>query len=254
MGITELRTRSYSASAELEPVLRMVCGDSRTHILRLIVPRSPDGVDLSGLAWTVHTVNAEGVTDVYFCTGITVEENVIRMDWLLQGTATAAAGRTRFELAGGRETGEGTQLVWQSDTYCIELLESLGSLTIAPPDDGSVGDVLTRTAGGVEWLPAPNVEGLPNDGTPGQVVTMTEDGLAWRDPPAGSTGGYYIPSVDDGGMLSWTPSNPAMEAVSGANIRGAAGHSPVRGTDYWTPSDVAEIKAYVDGAILNGSW
>lgn len=35
---------------------------------------------------------------------------------------------------------------------------------------------------------------------------------------------------------------------------GADGKTPVRGTDYWTEADKAEIKAYVDEAILNGSW
>ena len=32
------------------------------------------------------------------------------------------------------------------------------------------------------------------------------------------------------------------------------GYTPVRGTDYWTDADKAEIKAYVDDAILNGAW
>lgn len=32
---------------------------------------------------------------------------------------------------------------------------------------------------------------------------------------------------------------------------GASGYSPVRGTDYWTDADKAEIKSYVDEAILN---
>lgn len=35
---------------------------------------------------------------------------------------------------------------------------------------------------------------------------------------------------------------------------GAAGYSPVRGTDYWTDADKAEIKSYVDTAILGGAW
>lgn len=30
--------------------------------------------------------------------------------------------------------------------------------------------------------------------------------------------------------------------------------TPVRGTDYWTESDIAEIKSYVDEAILGGAW
>lgn len=29
---------------------------------------------------------------------------------------------------------------------------------------------------------------------------------------------------------------------------------PVKGRDYWTAADIAEIKSYVDDAILNGAW
>lgn len=36
--------------------------------------------------------------------------------------------------------------------------------------------------------------------------------------------------------------------------KGEDGYSPVRGTDYWTEADKAEIKAYVDEAILGGEW
>lgn len=35
---------------------------------------------------------------------------------------------------------------------------------------------------------------------------------------------------------------------------GPPGPSPVRGIDYWTPEDIAEIKSYVDEAILGGAW
>lgn len=33
-----------------------------------------------------------------------------------------------------------------------------------------------------------------------------------------------------------------------------AGKTPVRGVDYWTDEDKAEIKSYVDEAILGGAW
>lgn len=36
--------------------------------------------------------------------------------------------------------------------------------------------------------------------------------------------------------------------------KGDAGKTPVRGTDYWTASDIAQIKSYVDEAILGGVW
>ena len=42
------------------------------------------------------------------------------------------------------------------------------------------------------------------------------------------------------------------QSIRGAT--GAEGTTPVRGTDYWTEADKAEIKAYVDEAILGGAW
>lgn len=130
----------------------------------------------------------------------------------------------------------------------------------------------------------------------------------------GENGGYYTPSVDSAGNLSWTASKAGMESVPGANIKGpqgpkgdtgekgdtgargpqgpkgdtgeqgpkgdtgatgqqgpqgpkgdtgaqgpkgdtgAAGYTPVRGVDYWTDADIAQIKSYVDDAILGGAW
>lgn len=37
-------------------------------------------------------------------------------------------------------------------------------------------------------------------------------------------------------------------------LPGEPGYSPVKGVDYWTESDIAEIKKYVDEAILGGAW
>lgn len=90
-----------------------------------------------------------------------------------------------------------------------------------------------------------------------------------------AVGGYYIPSVDSDGNLSWTASKDDMPDAAGANIKGpkgdtgatgpqgpqgtkgdtgAAGYTPVRGVDYWTDADIAQIKSYVDDAILGGAW
>lgn len=49
------------------------------------------------------------------------------------------------------------------------------------------------------------------------------------------------------------PQGPQGE-TGAAGARGADGYSPVRGVDYWTDADKAEIKAYVDEAILGGAW
>lgn len=36
--------------------------------------------------------------------------------------------------------------------------------------------------------------------------------------------------------------------------KGEKGDKPVRGIDYWTDEDIAEIKSYVDAAITGGAW
>lgn len=43
------------------------------------------------------------------------------------------------------------------------------------------------------------------------------------------------------------------EKLSELKEKIAAG-TPVKGRDYWTAADIAEIKSYVDDAILNGAW
>lgn len=40
-------------------------------------------------------------------------------------------------------------------------------------------------------------------------------------------------------------------------LKGKDGHTPVKGTDYWTDEDKAEIQSYIDaqiGGALNGSY
>lgn len=38
------------------------------------------------------------------------------------------------------------------------------------------------------------------------------------------------------------------------SLEGKDGDTPIKGTDYWTNEDKAEIKSYVDEAILGGAW
>ena len=45
---------------------------------------------------------------------------------------------------------------------------------------------------------------------------------------------------------------PGKDGANGKD--GQDGKTPVRGADYWTASDIAEIKSYVDNAILGGVW
>ena len=78
----------------------------------------------------------------------------------------------------------------------------------------------------------------------------------------------YIPDIAFGTLemskvgttatIKYTDRNSNIQTVTindgqkGAD--GQPGYVPVRGTDYWTEADKAEIKSYVDNAILGGSW
>jgi hypothetical protein len=44
------------------------------------------------------------------------------------------------------------------------------------------------------------------------------------------------------------------EAKNSGEFDGKDGKTPERGVDYWTEADKAEIKSYVDEAILGGAW
>ena len=45
---------------------------------------------------------------------------------------------------------------------------------------------------------------------------------------------------------------PGIQGIQGE--KGSDGKTPQRGVDYWTDTDVAEIKEYVNNAIVNGEW
>lgn len=77
-----------------------------------------------------------------------------------------------------------------------------------------------------------------------------EGGAAGQD---GADGATFTPSVSAAGVISWT-NNKGLANPTAVNIKGPAGATPVRGTDYWTEADKAEIKGYVDEAILGGEW
>ena len=55
------------------------------------------------------------------------------------------------------------------------------------------------------------------------------DGAPGAQGPAGENGGYYTPTVDTSGNLSWAASKEGMPAVTGANIRGPQGEQGPQG-------------------------
>lgn len=125
--------------------------------------------------------------------------------------------------------------------------------------------------------------GLPTGGTVGQLLTINSDGdYVWIDTAdvldktfvldkTLTQEGQAADAKAVGDALAekiTTPSTAAVGqtiAVKAIDDNGkpteweavpmpSDGITPVRGTDYWTEEDKAEIKSYVDEAILGGAW
>ena len=155
----------------------------------------------------------------------------------------------------------------------VETLTGVGAraVTLDPGSDATVA--LEEDADGNRVI----VFGIPrgHDGSGG----------GGSDPgTAGADGGYYTPSVSASGDLSWKPSKSSMPAAPTVNIKGADGYSPtisvstiagghrltitdakgsrtvdvkdgasgitpVKGTDYYTAADKAEMVTMVLAAL-----
>ena len=148
---------------------------------------------------------------------------------------------------------------------------------------GPQGETGPQGPQGIQGPAGQDGVGIPAGGTTGQVLAKasnTDYDTEWVDQTGGGgsgepgeDGGYYQPSVDDEGNLSWTASKEGMPAVDSSNImgpqgpqglqgptgqtgpqgpegsQGPAGYTPVRGTDYWTEEDQAAIVADVLAAL-----
>ncbi len=142
--------------------------------------------------------------------------------------------------------------------YTPSVDESTGELTWAPSKDdmpaldpanikGPKGTAATVKIGTVTTLPAGSEATVSNSGDEHNAVLnfgipRGADGSNSEGGTGGSSngedGGYYTPSVDEStGELTWTPSKADMPAVPSANVKGSAGYTPVKGTDYWTTAD-----------------
>ena len=87
------------------------------------------------------------------------------------------------------------------------------------------------------------------------VSTSTADGgsnvVTFSD---GNTVTVKNGSKGDKGDTGATGAKGEKGDTGAAGKNGADGKTPVRGTDYWTESDIASIKSYLETVILNGEW
>lgn len=93
------------------------------------------------------------------------------------------------------------------------------------------------------------INGMTPDENGNVVVSGSGDGPS----SPGDSGATFTPSVSADGVISWT-NDKGLDNPSPVNIKGSPGYTPKKGTDYWTAADIAEIKSYVEDAILGGEW
>lgn len=115
----------------------------------------------------------------------------------------------------------------------VELLEA----AVQSPQQGDMYNVgasapytiymWDETSGTGDWVSQGQLQGAKGDtgpqGPQGEPGTPGAQGPAGADGQPGEDGGYYTPSVDASGNLSWAASKADMPAVSGTNIRGPQG-------------------------------
>lgn len=134
-------------------------------------------------------------------------------------------------------------------------------------DAKAVGDAISKLSGGnVDLTGYATEEYVQEYAQPkGEYLTEVPSGYAQKSEIPTKVSqlqndkGYLTEHQDISGKLDSselpTAINTALsQAKASGEFDGAAGKTPVRGTDYWTAADIAEIKTYVDNAILGGAW
>lgn len=124
-------------------VLRLVRGDSRTQDIEMYVDRYAGGVDLIDLVWAVNYVNADGASDTsYLGSGDLVDGDIV-LTWTVPALATAAVGKTVFELEGIA----GDEAVWQSGSRAIKVSDDVDSNPVYDAESLSEVQKLINTVG-----------------------------------------------------------------------------------------------------------
>lgn len=173
------------------------------------------------------------------------------VDKILDGTTPVAIPAATTAKIGGVIVGDGLSV------------EANGTISADSqlPEGGTNGQILTKTTNGETWADPPDTGVTTFNNRSGAVTPQAGDysadmiefadgetfqqkydageltGPQGEQGPKGDTGnpgadgGYYSPSVDASGNLSWTASKTGMPAVSGVNIRGPQGEQGPAGQD-----------------------
>ena len=217
--------------------------DANVRRLDFIMPRMYHDVDLSTFVIKINYSNANSEGDIYPVKDASVNGQYISFSWLVGRSALRYRGNVKFIVCLKEYDGDVIAKEFNTTPATLSVLEGL------EPGKTIVYDYPDIIEGMLLRLDALEKGGSTGGGT------------------NGADGGYYTPSVDASGNLTWTASKADMPAIPGANIKGpvgedgkdgaagpagpagADGYTPVRGTDYWTEADQQQIVSDVLAAL-----
>ena len=218
--VVDLDTRIISIPASIK-ILGVESDDDVKH-LRFKVPRNYGEYDLSTFSIQVNFKNAKGSGDFYLVNDLDVtDDGNMTFTWIVDRHAFERYGEVDFSL-------------------CLKKFDEEGVITKE-----------LNTA--IATLPV--LKGLETTKAVVESNASAFDSVLFRlyaieAATGNSTNGYYtivsVNETDEGAELSIFGADGTTVATIRHGKDGVDGHSPVRGVDYWTDEDKAEIKSYVD--------
>ena len=158
-----------------------------------------DNIDLTEYNLYINYRNAGNKLNSYLVEDVTVTDDVINFSWLLSRHVTESPGTISYIVCAKKSDDTGVINEWNTKVAT-----------------GIVGIGLEAT----EEIEEQNIDAIE------QILrSIVELENKVDSGSIGGSGGYYTPSVDDEGNLTWAASKTDMPAVDGANIKGPQGKS-----------------------------
>ena len=162
-----------------------------------------DNIDLTEYNLYINYRNAGNKLNSYLVEDATATGDTINFSWLLSRHVTESPGTISYIVCAKKSDDTGVINEWNTKVAT-----------------GIVGIGLEAT----EEIEEQNIDAIE------QILrSIVELENKVDSGGSGGSGGYYAPSVDADGNLTWTPSKADMPAVNGANIKGPKGNTGATG-------------------------
>ena len=161
-----------------------------------------DNIDLTEYNLYINYRNAGNKLNSYLVEDVTVTGDTINFSWLLSRHVTESPGTISYIVCAKKSDDTGVINEWNTKVAT-----------------GIVGIGLEAT----EEIEEQNIDAIEQ--ILRSIVELENNIGGGGSGGSGEDGGYYSPSVDADGNLTWTASKTDMPMVDGANIKGPQGKS-----------------------------